>query len=124
MIDKKNTIDKIKKNVEQLGQVAEVLDQLGSDADKADLDDIAADFEDGSIQIPRKKKTMCDKIQKKKYYMKEEEIPMKTMKGEDKYWVDNKYERKTEMDPKTGREGCVVCKDWHAEKYVKGEYIP
>ena len=38
---------------------------------------------------------MCEKIQKKKYYMKEEEIPMKTMKGEDKYWVDNKYERKT-----------------------------
>ena len=49
---------------------------------------------------------------------------MKTMKGEDKYWVDNKYERKTEMDPKTGREGCVVCKDWHSEKFVNGEYVP
>ena len=28
------------------------------------------------------------------------------------------------MDPKTGREGCVVCNEWRSEKYKNGEYVP
>lgn len=54
MIEKKNTIDAIKTNVEHLGQVAELLDQLGSDAEKADAEDLAADLgEDNPIKVKK-----------------------------------------------------------------------
>ena len=54
MLEKKNTIDGIKTKVEQLGQVAELLEQLGSDADKADAEDLAAEFdEDNPIKIKK-----------------------------------------------------------------------
>lgn len=102
MIDKKNTIDAIKTNVEKLGQVAEMLEQLGSDADKADAEDLIDPDDENPIKLKKKKKTMCETVQKKKYW-KEDGIDMKTMKGEDKYWVDANYTRKTVMDPKTGR---------------------
>lgn len=91
MIEKKNTIDGIKTKVEQLGQVAELLDQLGSDADKADADELAAELdEDNPLPIRKQKKTMCEYVQKKKYW-KEDGIDLKTMKGEDKHYVDYKY---------------------------------
>lgn len=54
MIEKKNTIDTIKTNVEHLGQVAELLDQLGSDAEKADAEELAADLgEDNPIKVKK-----------------------------------------------------------------------
>lgn len=127
MIDKKNTIDAIKTNVEKLGQVAEMLEQLGSDADKADAEDLIDPDEENPIKLKKKKRTMCENVQKKKYW-KEDGIDMKTMTGEDKYWVDNKYNRKTVMDPKTGRQHCVVCPQGkncpHAHSAIELDWTP
>ena len=92
--------------------MAELLEQLGSDADKADAEDLAAEFdEDNPIKIKKQKKTMCENVQKKKLW-KEDGIDLKTIKGDDKHYVDYHYQRKTVMDPRTGIEGCIVCPNW------------
>lgn len=125
MLEKKATIDGIKKNVEQLGQVAEALEQLGSDVDKADADELAAEL-DLPIKLKKKKTTMCETIQKKVNY--DEDMKMTTTTGKPKYWVDNKYDKKTIMDPKTGRESCVICPDWkkcpHAHTAIELDPTP
>lgn len=55
-------------------------------------------------------------------------MDMKTAKGEDKYWVDNKYAKKTVMDPKTGTEGCVICPRFrdcpHAHTAIELDWTP
>ena len=104
------------------------MDQLGSDADKADAEELAAEFdEDNPIKIKKQKKSMCEFVQKKKYW-KEDGIDLKTTKGKEKYWVDNKYQRKTVMDPKTGIEGCIVCplgkKCQHAHNAIELDWTP
>ena len=63
------------------------MEQLGSDADKADAEDLAAEFdEDNPIKIKKQKKTMCENVQKKKLW-KEDGIDLKTIKGDDKHYV-------------------------------------
>lgn len=53
---------------------------------------------------------------------------MKTTGGNDKYWVDNKYKKKTVMDPSTGREACTICplgkKCPHAHTAIELDYTP
>jgi hypothetical protein len=68
---------------------------LGSDVENPpdDLED-----NDGNpIKLPKKKRTMCENVQKKKLY-KEEGIEMKT---DSKYYVDRKYTKTVDLDLET-----------------------
>lgn len=59
ILDKKNTIDIIQKNVEKLGEVAELMEALGSDAEKeTDL----IDNEGNPIKIKKKRTQICEYV--------------------------------------------------------------
>ena len=82
--EKVNDIAKITKNKDKLAEIHELLDGLGSDAEKEQEN--LVDNDGNPIKMKKKKVKMCESIQKKKTY-KEDGIEMKT-KG--KYYVDNK----------------------------------
>jgi len=70
------------KNVEKLGEIAELMEALGSDAEK-DPENFV-DNDGNPIKMKKKKNKMCTHIQQKKFY-KEDGVDMKT---KDKYYVD------------------------------------
>lgn len=80
--DKVNNIQTITKNKEKLVEINELLDALGSDAEKDP--DAMIDNDGNPIKMKKKKVKMCESIQKKKTY-KEDGIEMKT---KDKYYID------------------------------------
>ena len=95
MIDKQENINKIKKNVEKLNEVQEILEAMGPDADK---DPNAFEDADGNkIRYKRKVTTMCDNIYVHKKY-KQEEIPKykdkKTGNEKFKHYVEVNTEKK------------------------------
>jgi len=69
--DKVNSIQTITKNKEKLAEVAELLEALGSDAEKDT--DALVDNDGNPIKMKKKKVKMCESIQKKKMY-KEDNI--------------------------------------------------
>lgn len=60
MIEKQKSIDKIKKNVEKLGDLAEIYEALGSDADNNIDPEAFVDNEGNPIKTRKKKKVMCE----------------------------------------------------------------
>jgi hypothetical protein len=81
--DKVNSIQTITKTKEKLVEVHELLEALGSDAEK-DKEELV-DNDGNPIKMKKKKVKMCESIQKKKTY-KEDGIDMKT---QGKYYIDN-----------------------------------
>lgn len=103
MIDKQQTIDKIKKNVEKLGEINELYEALGSDAEKDP--DAFVDNDGNPIKMRKKKKQMCESIFQKKVYA-DEGIEMKT---NEKYYINTVKDRQFVQDPKTGKQVCTLC---------------
>ena len=103
MTEKANNIHKMQKNVEKLGEVAELMEALGSDAEKDP--DALIDNDGNPIRMKKKKSKMCTHVQQKKLY-KEDGIDMKT---KDKYYVDAHIARQNILDPKSERMKCIVC---------------
>jgi len=100
---KVNDIATITKNKEKLVEIHELMDALGSDAEKDP--DAMIDNEGNPIKMKKKKVKMCESIQKKKMY-KEDGIEMKT---KDKYYVDAHLTKQNIQDPKTGANKCFIC---------------
>lgn len=69
MMEKQNTITKIQKNVEKLGEINELYEALGSDADKDP--EAFVDAEGNPIKMRKKKAKMCESILQKKTYADE-----------------------------------------------------
>lgn len=101
--DKVQSIKTITKNKEKLAEVNELLEALGSDAEKDT--DALVDNDGNPIKMKKKKVKMCESIQKKRTY-KEDNIEMKT---KDKYYMDCTLVKQNFQDPKTGTMKCVVC---------------
>jgi hypothetical protein len=122
MVEKQKSIDKIKKNVEKLGDLAEIYEALGSDADKDP--EAFIDNEGNPIKTRKKKKTMCDTIFKKHMYAAEG-IEMKT---EGKYYIKTLNERTFVQDPETQKQHCVLCPKGrdcpHAHNPIELDLIP
>ena len=86
MVEKQNTIQKIQKKVEELTEINELYEALGSDAEK-DAEGML-DNDGKPIKIRKKKTKMCDANYKKAAY-KDDGIEMKKKKdGGDKYYVN------------------------------------
>jgi hypothetical protein len=83
MVEKQKSIDKIKKNVEKMGELAEIYEALGSDAEKEGAAEAFVDNEGNPIKTRKKKKVMCDQIYKKNRYA-DDNIEMKK---EDKHYI-------------------------------------
>ena len=99
MIEKQETIKKMQKNVERMGEIAELYEVLGSDAEK---DPEACIDNDGNpIKMKKKKNKMCENIYQKRTH------PEPELKG--KKYVEVNTEAKKFRDPVTGRESCMVC---------------
>ena len=99
MIEKQKSIDKIKKNVEKMNELAEIYEALGSDAEKEMENEALVDSEGKPIKARKKKKTLCDNIYKKKVYA-DEKIEMK---DKDKYFVETLKERTFVWDKETNK---------------------
>ena len=99
MIDKQENIKKIQKNVERLGEIAELYEMYGSDADKDPAQ--CVDAEGKPIIMKKRKHKMCENIYQKRYY-KEEGIEMKpTKKGNDKHYIETVIDKREKLDLKT-----------------------
>lgn len=103
MLDKKNTVAKMQKKVEKLGELKEMMDAYGSDAENQA--DNFVDNDGNPINFQKPKLKMCPNIQKKRTYA-EDGVDMKT---ENKYYVDAKISRQYMLDHATGKKKCVVC---------------
>jgi chemotaxis protein histidine kinase CheA len=101
--EKMNDIQQITKNKERLNEINELLEAMGSDAEKDP--DAFLDNDGNPIKMKKKKVKMCESIQKKKTY-KEDGIEMKT---KDKYYIDNHLVKQNIQDPKSGTMKCIVC---------------
>lgn len=99
MIEKQKSIDKIKKNVEKMNELAEIYEALGSDAEKEMENEALMDNEGKPIRARKKKKSMCDNIYKRKTYA-DEKIEMK---DKDKYFVETLKERTFVWDKETNK---------------------
>lgn len=95
MIDKQENIKKIQKNVERLGEINELYEMLGSDADKDP--EACIDAEGNPIKMKKRKHKMCENIYQKRYY-KEDGIEMKT---KDKHYIDTVIDKREKLDLKT-----------------------
>jgi uncharacterized protein (UPF0305 family) len=100
--NKVDDIAKITKNKDKLAEVHELLEALGSDAEKDT--EALVDNDGNPIKMKKKRVKMCESVQKKKTY-KEDGIEMKT---KDKYYIDNKVTKQNTLD-KNGRMNCQVC---------------
>ena len=123
LVDKKTTLDKLSKNIERLGEIAELQEAYGSDIDKEENAGNLVDSEGRPIRVPKKRTKMCQHVMKKVTYesvgikmpevkkeLKEDELPTGDEKEPKKaYFMDVKYDRKVVFDPKTGRESVQVC---------------
>ena len=89
-----------------MGDVAEIYEAMGSDAEK-DIDPEAfVDNEGNPIRFRKKKKQMCECILKREKYA-DHDIQMKK---EDKYFVDRNTERVLVQDPKNkNKQKQVIC---------------
>jgi len=122
MVDKQNTIAKIQKNVEHLGEVAELYEALGSDADKDP--EAFVDNEGNPMKVKKKKTKMCEHIQQKKLYADEGV----TMKGKDSYYVKRVGEKHFSVDKTHGTKICQACPKGshcpHAHNAIQLDLIP
>jgi hypothetical protein len=66
MIDKQKQIEKTQKNVEHLGEINELYEALGSDADKDP--EAFVDNDGNPMKIKKKKTKMCEHVFQKKFY--------------------------------------------------------
>jgi hypothetical protein len=62
MIEKKNTIEKISKNLEKLGEIQELMEALGSDVDMEKDAEAFVDNEGNPLRVKKKKKKICEKV--------------------------------------------------------------
>lgn len=81
--EKVNDIAKMTTNKEKLAEIHELMEAMGSDAEKDP--EAFVDNDGNPIKMKKKKVKMCESIQKKKTY-KEDGIEMKT---KEKYYIDN-----------------------------------
>lgn len=100
-------IEKLQKNVEKLGEVAELYAALGSDADKDP--EAFVDNDGNPMKVKQKKSKMCEHIYQKKFY-EDEDIKMKT---KDAYHIKTVLEKTKVMDAKTKQETCYLCPKGH-----------
>ena len=107
---KQDDIEKTQKNIEKLGEIAELHEAYGSDIDKEENQAAMVDSEGKPLRVKKKKTAMCEHIQKKVFY-KDIGVTMagEKDKADQRYYINAKYERKVTHDPKTEREVCTVC---------------
>lgn len=103
MVDKQKNIDNIKKRVERLGEINEIYEALGSDADNDPENFLDANGD--PMNVRKKKKTMCPNLLKKKLY-KDDEIEMK---NPDKKYYMERLLRHFPINTKTGELSCLLC---------------
>ena len=106
LADKKNTVDKLAKNIEKLGEIAELQEAYGSDIDKEENAGNLVDSEGRPLRVPKKRTKMCTYCMKKTLY-KEEGIQM--VDPEKKYYMTTNFKSKKTIDPKTKIESVIVC---------------
>ena len=120
------SISKTQKNIEELQQAEERIEELGSDIDKEENKDLLVDDDGKPLLIPKMKKKMCESVQKRVTY-KEIGIEMagSPEKADEKYFVDAKIKRKITHDP-SGSEICTVCPKYrtcpHAHNAIELNY--
>ena len=66
--DKKTTLEKLSKNIERLGEIAELQDTYGSDIDKEENAGNLVDSEGNPIRVPKKRTKMCPQVFKRVTY--------------------------------------------------------
>lgn len=132
LADKKNTVDKLNKNIARLGDIAELYEQFGSDIDKEENTGNLTNGEGVVIKVPKKRTKMDPNVMKKVTYesigikmpvvkkeFKEDEMPMDDAPEHKAYFMSLNYERKVVFDPKTGRESVQVGGDGAKGKYAQ-----
>jgi len=87
MLDKQKQIEKNQKAVDHLGEINELYEALGSDADKDP--EAFVDGEGNPMKVKKKKTKMCEHVFQKKYYH-EDGVEMKT---KDKHYIKTVHEK-------------------------------
>lgn len=122
MIDKMKGIEKLQRNQEKLGEVAEMYKAVGSDAENNP--DAFVDNDGNPLKIKSKKSKMCEHMFKKTFY-EDEGIKMKT---KDSYFIKTTINRIKVRDPKTDKEFCMACPKGasckHAHNPIELDLIP
>ena len=106
LADKKNTVDKLSKNIEKLGEIAELQEAYGSDIDKEENAGNLVDSEGRPLRVPKKRTKMCTHVMKKTLY-KDEGIQM--VDPDKKYYMATSFKSRKTLDPKTKVESVIVC---------------